>query len=334
MSKKVVTIKKINDVQVKPVKTSLEMDSRPVLGEQIFADPTANILMIAHKGSGKTSTISTILKKCCSPNQSVIVIGSTVMQDPVWIAIRKWCKKHSIPFMGITSIKDPANGADFFKIFLKKLQEEGQEKRLSDDEEEATPVDVDPADQDPPKYPNFFAGNGRYDEDNGSDDSYEYSESEEEEPLVKQGKIEPVPFKFPKTRESSLKERSKYKEPDYTIILDDLSAELKTPSLGNFLKYCRHFRCRMLTSTQYSKDFLPSSISQQDYILLYPGLDEARLLKLSRDVGLTVPFDVFIKLYRDATKQKYNFLWWDTRNNAFRKNFDKQYFVTSDKDDN
>lgn len=325
-----ITLKKINDEVVKPVKTALTQDSRPVLGEAIFSDPTCNVLLCAHKGSGKTSVIAKILKKCASPNQSIIVVGSTVNQDPVWLAIRKWCKQHKIPFMGLTSMRE--NGADFFKVFLKKLQEEGEERNIdSDDSDDDVPV-PDEADEDcQPETIDFFGQGkpGRQEED----DDYEYSDDDEEDfrdRIGTFGEMKSKTIKLPKRNKTSLINRSKYQEPAYTIILDDISSELKTPSLVAFLKFQRHFRCRVLNSTQFSKDFLPQSIGQMDYLLLFGGLDEAKLKKLHRDAGLSIDFDDFMKIYDDATRQKYNFLYVDTRNNAYRKNFDKQYFISQE----
>ena len=78
----------------------------------------------------------------------------------------------------------------------------------------------------------------------------------------------------------------------------------------------------------------PEAIQQLDYVLLFKGHPEAKLLKLWTDCDLSVTFDFFKKLYQHATKDKYNFLYVSTRDEVFKKNFNKQYIVTEEVDRN
>jgi hypothetical protein len=121
--------------------------------------------------------------------------------------------------------------------------------------------------------------------------------------------------------------KSKYKAPEYLIILDDLSNELKSKTLVKLLKMNRHFRCKIFISSQYMNDLLPESIKQMDYCLIFRGEPELKLIKLHENLDLSIDFELFKKLYYDATKEKYSFLYIDVRQEKFRRNFNKQYLL-------
>lgn len=150
----------------------------------------------------------------------------------------------------------------------------------------------------------------------------EESDSEEE---VKHGKL--VLFESSEDDEDYIpkKRKNKFRAPEYLIILDDMSNELKSKTLVRLLKMNRHFFIKLLVSTQYPKDCLPESIKQMDYALLFKGESEDKLLKLHKDFDLAIEFEVFKQLYHNATAEKYNFLYIDIREERYRKNFNKEY---------
>src|SRR6185437_11733738 len=66
------------------------------------------------------------------------------------------------------------------------------------------------------------------------------------------------------------KERvSKYQAPEYIIIFDDLSSELKSRSLLSLLKFNRHFKSKLIISSQWLHDLLPESRKQIDLFLIF-----------------------------------------------------------------
>lgn len=129
-------------------------------------------------------------------------------------------------------------------------------------------------------------------------------------------------------KENKIKQRkSKYKAPEYMIIIDDLSNELKSKTLIKLLKMNRHYKIKVIISSQYANDLLPESIKQMDYALLFAGESEVKLLKLHKDLDLSIDFAEFKNLYYMATAKKYNFLYVDVRNEAYRCNFTHEWVV-------
>jgi hypothetical protein len=130
----------------------------------------------------------------------------------------------------------------------------------------------------------------------------------------------------PPSEEEEEKERpSKYRTPEYMIILDDLSTELKNKSLVSLLKKNRHFKSKIIISSQYWNDLLPESRKQLDYILMFKSMPENKLKEIYRDADLSLDFETFQKIYRYSTKEPFNFLYIDCINGDFRKNFNMKF---------
>ena len=122
---------------------------------------------------------------------------------------------------------------------------------------------------------------------------------------------------------------SKYLTPEYIVIFDDISHELKDPNLIAFLKKNRHFKCDVILSTQWIHDLKPECLKNIDYLLIFRGMDIDKLEKIRRDADLTLDLDVFQKVYENATKDPYCFLYVDRLTESYRKCFDKQYFISN-----
>ena len=122
--------------------------------------------------------------------------------------------------------------------------------------------------------------------------------------------------------------RSRFRSPEYIIIIDDLSNELKSPTLTRLAKMNRHWKSLVIISTQYIHDVRPETAKQCDYTLIFKGQPTEKLEKIYKDTDLSIDFEIFEQLYRHATKDKYNFLYIDVRNECFRKNFEKLYIIT------
>jgi len=115
--------------------------------------------------------------------------------------------------------------------------------------------------------------------------------------------------------------KEKYRSPEYLIILDDLSSELKSKSLVSLLKKNRHFKAKIIVSSQYLNDLLPESRKQQDYFLIFKGQPKAKLEEIRRDGDVGLEEEEFRDVYQFATEERYSFLYIDTHNNTFRRNF-------------
>jgi hypothetical protein len=133
--------------------------------------------------------------------------------------------------------------------------------------------------------------------------------------------------------EGEKEKKSKYLEREAIILIDDLSEEIKSPSLVSLMKKSRHFHFNILVSTQHYVDLLPGSRQQIDYYLLWRGVDEKNMLRIKADGNPAMDYLTFVKLYQDATsKTKFSFFYAGVRTDDYRRNFNEKYMVEDDND--
>ena len=121
------------------------------------------------------------------------------------------------------------------------------------------------------------------------------------------------------------KRKAKYQVPEYIIFIDDLSNELKSPTIIKLMKANRHYKCKLIISSQFVHDLRPESIKQLDFMIMFKSMSTEKLEKIYKDLDLSVDFNTFITMYKDSTKEKFNFFYIDVRNDEFRKNFTHKY---------
>ena len=117
----------------------------------------------------------------------------------------------------------------------------------------------------------------------------------------------------------------KYKSPDYLFVLDDMGKQCQ--KFSEFLKIQRHFSSKCILSSQYINDLALMQLQNLDYCILFGGHPQEKLEHIYRNIDLSLPFDLFLKIYKDATTSKFNFLYIDIRNERFRKNFNTEYII-------
>ena len=156
-------------------------------------------------------------------------------------------------------------------------------------------------------------------------------EAKEEEKIKKEEeKLNPKPKMelFPKDEPIERKERKAKKlAPEYVFICDDLGNDLRHPSITQLCKVSRHYKCKLIFSSQYIHDLSNSSIKNLDYCLIFKSFNKEKLLVLYEALDLSIEFTTFEKLYQDATAEQFNFLFVDSRENKYRKNFNKAYIL-------
>src|SRR5690606_23379282 len=101
--------------------------------------------------------------------------------------------------------------------------------------------------------------------------------------------------------------RSKYQSPEYIIVFDDLSNELKSRSLLGLLKKNCHFKTKLIISSQWIHDLLPESRKQIDLFLIFKGFPERKLTEIYQDCDSGLPFDTFYKLYKRQQRNHTHF---------------------------
>jgi hypothetical protein len=128
---------------------------------------------------------------------------------------------------------------------------------------------------------------------------------------------------FESEEEDEPEKPAKYQSPEWIFILDDLADELKKPIIATFLKKNRHFKAKIIISTQYMNDLFPAARKQLDYVILFRGWSQKKIDEICKDVDVSLPKEEFYELYRFATEQPYSFLYVDVRGGTFRRNFNE-----------
>lgn len=111
----------------------------------------------------------------------------------------------------------------------------------------------------------------------------------------------------------------------YLFIFDDISNDLKLGELATFLKKNRHYKARVIISSQFIYDLPPHARSQIDNFILFPGIDSKRLEILYNSMDCSIPLETFLLYYKNGTAERYNFLYYDKQLCQFRKNFNLIY---------
>jgi len=156
-------------------------------------------------------------------------------------------------------------------------------------------------------------------------------EAKEEERIKKDNdKLDPKPIMdlFPKEKAIERKERKpKRLSPEYVFIFDDLGNDLRHQSITQLFKTSRHYKAKVIVSSQYIHDLSNSCIKNLDYTLIFKSFNREKLLVLFEALDLSIDFELFEQLYLDATAEPFNFLYVDSRENTYRKNFNKEYLL-------
>ena len=149
----------------------------------------------------------------------------------------------------------------------------------------------------------------------------EGSDSEEDDDR----KIPKGPIILTEEVKETKEKKKKYESPDYLIIFDDLSTELKNPSIPKLMKIHRHFRTKIIISSQSWVD-TPAGIRKGnlDYVLLFQRIPEEVLQQIYQELSIPIKESTFLKLYYHATSQKYHFLYINTAGH-FRRDFSSGY---------
>lgn len=294
-----ISLKQINRERVKAIPIPNE-DKRAIKGYDICEEVYANIFLCAKKKSGKTSALFKIMKKCCIKSTVIYVFCSTVYKDVNWIEIRKHFKNKGMEINVFTSIYE--DGENQLQNLVRKLNDEakGQEEN-NDNEDEEQEEEIDKCDQ--------ILKLLRYNHD------------------VATGKIKPEPEPEQEETNESRPRKSKFKAPEYMIIFDDLSGELKEPALIELLKKNRHYKTKIIISSQWVHDLKPESRKQIDLMMIFKGFPVKKLEEIYKDCDSSVPFETFIEIYKKATEKQHSFMYIDTRSDSFRCCFDKQFII-------
>ncbi len=109
--------------------------------------------------------------------------------------------------------------------------------------------------------------------------------------------------------------------PEWIFVFDDLSNELRDPLIAHLLKTNRHYKAKVIISSQYVQDIPPSSRKQIDYWMLFAGHSVDKLEVIFYDADTRLSLSQFIKLYKSVTREPYQFLLLNTTDDSYRRGF-------------
>ncbi len=316
-------LKRINKQVVKAIPLPNE-DLRPIKGFDICSEVYANIFLCARKKSGKTSAVNKIIKECADKRTVLVIFCSTIYKDQNWIEIRKRYEKKGMDVRVHTSLYEDGVDqlADLIEDLRQEAKQEEEDKAQEDQNVEDLYEDCEPENEDIldrlTKMYNHSQGQTKF----SLRTMDEFNDPEKMEQKKKE------------VRKQKKKKEGKYLAPQYMIIFDDLSSELKSRSLLSLLKFNRHFKSKLIISSQWLHDLLPESRKQIDLFLIFKGFPEDKLALIYKDSDSSIPFELFYKIYKKATVLPHSFMYIDTREDEFRRNFDCKFILDHEKEEN
>lgn len=148
--------------------------------------------------------------------------------------------------------------------------------------------------------------------------------AEEGEEEVEESK-DVIPKKVFKIFEQEEKKKKEYKPkkkaPENMFIFDDISSELKCKSVTKLLKEHRHSNSSVIISSQYLHDLAPQCIAQIDYFMAFRAFPYEKMEVIHKLLDLSIPLNVFWKIYKECTEKPYSFMYLNIRNEEIRCNF-------------
>ena len=135
-------------------------------------------------------------------------------------------------------------------------------------------------------------------------------------------------LKFDENQGTKLKiKKPKLKVPKFMIVFDDMAMELKKRNVAGLLKTFRHYKSKVIISSQWPLDLAPDARKQFDIFLLFKGHSKEKLEGLYQDMSINIPFEKFYEIYTQVTKEKYDFLYVNQHTCEFRKIFNEEIII-------
>jgi len=113
--------------------------------------------------------------------------------------------------------------------------------------------------------------------------------------------------------------------PEYFLIFDDISNLLKNKSVCLLIKNSRHYRAKIILSTQSVVDISPQIYGQTDYLCMMKNLNRDSLEKIYERIEPPLDsLEEFEQLYHTVTNNKHDFLLFSRENDEFGINLSKR----------
>lgn len=285
---------------------NIEKKFKPWKGHKIIKRKYWVTNILAKRRSGKSVLIANLVKQFVNPKTIVLFFSGTYFNDDTYDAIREYLDKRGIIYEGEMSMIDD-NGDNLIRKFINHAKAEA--KRIK---------------------------NG---EDNGDDSDEEGAENGEAAPVAVSGggwmdnlDFEPgssvstgrgaaaiQEVEKPKKQKKKSKKQAFDDLPEYLIILDDISDELKNRALKLLVKNSKHYKIKLIISSQDFTDVLPSIHAQGDICCIFKETTDKRLEYLFEKLSLWGNLAEFKKVYKHITSEPYEFLLIDRQRQHYRK---------------
>lgn len=263
--------------------TNKNFDKSKVLGGEWYAEPYANIAMISRKKGGKSTVIYRSMEKCTPKKCNVYIFCSTVNIDNTYKKMKEMLKKKKCNLKCYEHFINTETKEHYLKDILKKIGSNEDEKTIKVGKGKKT-VDV--------KIQDLMFGTG------------------------------------PMEPKKNKKEKEKKIAPENIFIFDDLGASMRDKYVTLLLQRNRHLKSKVFMAMHSLNNLMPAGLQMLDNVLFYPNISKEKIMEFQDKLGLHFKSDtkketLMCRLYNIATKQKYNFLYYDHGNVEFRKNFNE-----------
>lgn len=294
--------------KVKPPKIHGGGVELPIKGEELIDQQYGNIFCAAVTKSGKTVTISHVVRNTIDKRTRVVIFAHTAHLDKTYIHLINWLKKHKIDHKVYTSLIDSKtkqnhlqNELDAIEARLRKPEEDSDNEDGEDMSKAAAPtVAVVPS------------------------SIYRLWTNEEIRQALMMQEKSKQDMVSKVISESKTKDSQKHKDrvPENVFILDDLSKQqLRSPAIINLLKEARHFKLRVFVSSQGILHIQPDSMQNLYEIWMWKGFSRKQIYQLADRISTSLSPDQLYHIYKQITSKKYQFMNMNLVNDTIRPSF-------------
>jgi hypothetical protein len=115
--------------------------------------------------------------------------------------------------------------------------------------------------------------------------------------------------------------------PNHIMVCDDLASDLRNKAIGQLLIKNRHFKSKVILSGHNLTNISPQARANIDYCIVFKGMADDKVKVLHNDLNLSLDFEKFLEIYKNATEKPYSFLWISTSDDKLRCGFDKDIII-------
>ena len=273
------------------------------LGNELFEELYSNIFLCARKKSGKTTVIYNILKKCANKKTTVVFFVPTLYKDASYQQIIKMLDRKGIQHIDNTHFLE--GKLNLLNEFINELN-------------------MDDVDDDVKNTSNVKGSGSSVVEIPKEECKIIWGGERTRAQIAADEKKEAARVRRQKKTKKKKSKRKKFLAPEYILVFDDLGQDLRNKSISTLLKKNRHYKMKVIMSSQWLNDLHPQSIRQLDYMLAFKGFTLDKLAAMHKQLDISTDFNEFYRYYRYATSKPYGFLTVDAVQDKFRSAFNER----------